>query len=220
MDRGATNPTERNDMTTAQVIPIKKGRSVTELIRTAKELYAKAEQAEGKAEQYYISLGLTLAELKEKKPKGITWPVFVRKSFPFGKARADELIRIGSGATTLAAVRAERRRSVANAHAKLTTSSSQREPARNTAAGSAAHVLKQLRKHVDIDEDVPLNQQVNKITRELSGFLADWCASTEQWASEHDQELKREREGKDSLMQFLYAAANQLMQLAQALDGR
>lgn len=80
-------------------------RTVPELIKTAKALQAKAEHAAGKAEQFYISLGLTLQELKQRKPKDITWPAFVSKHFTLGRRRADELIQIASGTTTVDASR-------------------------------------------------------------------------------------------------------------------
>ena len=80
-------------------------RTIPELISTAKALQQKAEHAAEKAEQFYKSLGLTLKELKERKPKGITWPAFVAKHFTIGKTRADELIRIASGTTTVEATK-------------------------------------------------------------------------------------------------------------------
>jgi hypothetical protein len=88
-------------------------RSLLELIKTAKVLQGKAEQAEGKAEQavkkadqFYVLLGLTLAELKARRPKDVTWLDFVKLHFGYSRERADELIRIGSGSTTIEAVRA------------------------------------------------------------------------------------------------------------------
>jgi hypothetical protein len=81
-------------------------RPMFELIRTAKELHAKIEQYGKKTEQLQMTLGLTLKEAKERKPKGITWPAFVKKHFNFGRSRADELIQIADGRTTVETVRA------------------------------------------------------------------------------------------------------------------
>lgn len=73
-------------------------RTIPELIKTAKVLQEKADQAANKSSQFLVSLGLTLGELKEKpRPKGVTWPMFVKKHFGYGQQRADELIQIGSG---------------------------------------------------------------------------------------------------------------------------
>jgi hypothetical protein len=46
-----------------------------------------------------------LAEAKDKKPKDITWPDFVKEHFDFGRSRADELIQIADGRTTVAETR-------------------------------------------------------------------------------------------------------------------
>jgi hypothetical protein len=80
-------------------------RSIQELIKTVKALDSKLAQSEGKTEQLQITLGLTLAEAKDKKPKDITWPDFVKEHFDFGRSRADELIQIADGRTTVAETR-------------------------------------------------------------------------------------------------------------------
>jgi hypothetical protein len=98
-----------------------KEHTLTELINVAKALKEKAEQAADKAEQFYIELGHKLAELKERKPAGTTWPEFVRKHFDYSKARADELIRIATGVTTVAASREEKKKSVDKSRKKKRT---------------------------------------------------------------------------------------------------
>jgi hypothetical protein len=77
--------------------------TVAELIKSVKALQAKAEKA---AEEHYVKIGKALAELKERKPKTITWPDFVKKHFRYSKTRADELIRIAGGTVSLEEVRA------------------------------------------------------------------------------------------------------------------
>lgn len=79
------------------------------LIKAAKALQKKAEQASEKADQYWISLGEALAELKRRKPPKTTWPVFVKEHFDYSQQRADELISIAAGRTTVEAVREGRR---------------------------------------------------------------------------------------------------------------
>jgi hypothetical protein len=82
-------------------------RPMSELIRTAKALDAKIKQQQQKTEQLQVTLGLTLREAKERKPNGITWPAFVAKHFNFSRSRADELIQIADGRTTVEEVRAK-----------------------------------------------------------------------------------------------------------------
>jgi hypothetical protein len=76
-------------------------RTLPELIKTAKALDTKLAQSEGKSADLKITLGLTLAEAKARKPDDITWPDFVKKHFNFGRSRADELIQIADGRTTV-----------------------------------------------------------------------------------------------------------------------
>jgi hypothetical protein len=90
-------------------------RPIAEVIRATKVLQAKAEQATDKAEQYYITVGRNLEELKERKPKGTLWPAFVKKHFGYSQPRADELIRIADGRTTLDESRAGKRERVRKA---------------------------------------------------------------------------------------------------------
>src|SRR3954470_7778327 len=83
-----------------------------DLIRTAKALKDKAEKAADRTEQLYTSLGLTLAEAKSRMkeaPRGMTWAALVREQFDYSKARADELIRIATGITTVERVREQTR---------------------------------------------------------------------------------------------------------------
>jgi hypothetical protein len=70
----------------------------------------RAAQYADKAEQFYVSAGLELAECKtlvmalpqRSRP---TWEDFAREKFDLGQSRADELIRIATGVTTLTEVR-------------------------------------------------------------------------------------------------------------------
>jgi hypothetical protein len=94
-------------------------RSIQELIKTVKALHTKVQQSEGKTEQLQTTLGLTLKEAKDRKPEGITWPDFVKEHFDFGRSRADELIQIADGRTTVEKTRADKAASTANSKARL-----------------------------------------------------------------------------------------------------
>lgn len=67
-----------------------------------------------KAEQHYKSAGLHLAEAKArvKQTPGLTWPRFLLEHCQIRRARADELIMIADGRTTLADLRMKKAESV------------------------------------------------------------------------------------------------------------
>jgi hypothetical protein len=92
--------------------------TVTELIRAAQTLKEKAEQASEKSDQFYVALGKKLAELKERKPNGTTWPDFVKKHFGYSRERADELIRVATGATSITKLREGKKASMKKSRAK------------------------------------------------------------------------------------------------------
>jgi hypothetical protein len=93
-------------------------RTLPELIKTAKALNSKLAHSEGKSADLKITLGLTLAEAKACKPEDITWPDFVKKHFDFGRSRADELIQIADGRTTVEKTRETKAVSVRKSRAK------------------------------------------------------------------------------------------------------
>ncbi|MGY4434844.1 hypothetical protein ACVWWO_007321 [Bradyrhizobium sp. F1.13.1] len=99
--------------------------AVSSLVKTIKAHLEKAQQAQDRSEQHYISAGLHLAELKDrykcdvKASKTQTWEQFVRDTFDLGRSRADELIRIADGRATLHDTRAVKAASVAKSKAKV-----------------------------------------------------------------------------------------------------
>lgn len=81
----------------------------TQLVKTIKALIERGDHASEKAEQFYTAAGQHLKTLKEQKPEGITWDAYVEThQLGFGRRRADELIQIADGRTTLAKVRADK----------------------------------------------------------------------------------------------------------------
>lgn len=196
-----------------------------ELIKTAKALYAKWQHCTDKAEQLAITLGLTLAEAKERKPSTITWPEFVKKHFDFGRSRADELIQIAEGRTTVEKVRADTAKRVMK-HAKkppLANGGSQSQQ-----SGSAVAVFgdrpmsnaaaKQLeRKNAEVELKA-LHDQVGVFHHELVNYIHDdYCPRLTAWFEAHPQ---LDGEGKGGLIQMLETCAMTLQQLAQKIDGR
>ena len=106
--------------------------NITATIKSAQGLKKKAEQAERelrrageksaqlkkRSDDHFIKFGRKLAELKEMKPKDITWPDFVKKHFGYSQPRADELIRIAGGEETLAQARARKAERMARTRSK------------------------------------------------------------------------------------------------------
>jgi hypothetical protein len=82
------------------------------LIRKGDEAADKAAHAAGKAEQFYIAAGLHLKQLKAAKPETETWQHYVEKHCHIGIRRAQELIAIADGRTTLEKVRASKAESM------------------------------------------------------------------------------------------------------------
>jgi hypothetical protein len=84
-------------------------RTLPQLIETVKALYAKATRAQGKARDLWVTLGIELKEAKARNREtgDLTWSEFAKQHFNFGQSRADELIRIADGRTTVEQVRAD-----------------------------------------------------------------------------------------------------------------
>jgi hypothetical protein len=82
-------------------------RTMPALIKTVNAIHAKAIQADDKAAQLWITLGIELKEAKarNKETGGVPWPEFAKLHFNFGQSRADELIRIADGRTNVDEVR-------------------------------------------------------------------------------------------------------------------
>ena len=199
-------------------------RPLRELIKTAKALYSKMEQSAEKTEQLAVTLGLTLAEAKARKPDNITWPDFVKKHFDFGQSRADELIRIGHGKTTVEKVREGRRESVKKVRAKSALRSADRttddEPPPPREGGS-----------VTLFGDTPMSPtaakklerqneyaQVGTFFHELHNYIhGDYCPRLTAWVEAHPE---LDDEGKGGLVRVLESCSMELQLLAQKIDGR
>jgi len=83
---------------------------VTPLAQLGGEIKARVEAADkslGRAEDLYRSAGVMLMEAKErvKATKGLTWPGWLRDNVVIGPRRADDLIMIAEGRTTLEELR-------------------------------------------------------------------------------------------------------------------
>ena len=87
---------------------------------TIKAHITAGDKATDKAEEHYKAAGIHLSEAKERvaHTKGLTWTAFLIKNCSIGSRRADELISIADGRTSLADVRERARTSMAASRAK------------------------------------------------------------------------------------------------------
>jgi len=71
--------------------------------RQAKAHIDAGDKAKDRAEQQYLAAGLYLmaAKVRVQRTKGLTWPLFLREHCPVGRRRADEIIMIADGRTTI-----------------------------------------------------------------------------------------------------------------------
>ena len=99
-----------------------------QLIKTIKALIAKGDHAKGKSEQFYIAAGQHLKTLKAEKPPLIKWEDYLGEcGIEVGRRRADELIQIADGRTTVEEVRAGKAKSVGESRARLALRSAEPE---------------------------------------------------------------------------------------------
>jgi len=97
--------------------------STAQLARAVRVLIDKGDHAADKAEQFYKAAGVHLRKLKEDRKsvdvKGIcTWEEFVKERCGISRSRADTLIMLADGRTTLEKVRADRAESVRKVRAQ------------------------------------------------------------------------------------------------------
>lgn len=177
-------------------VPATNQRSLPELIHDANDLHERITHTKTKIDDLEVELGLTLEEAKTRKPKRTTWPAFVKKHFDFGKSRADELIRIAKGKTTVEKVREGKRESTKKSRAKRPPRGGQNKRTKPM---------------------VTSFPEVGLFHHELMTFIDGFCLQLQEWFEKHPQVTD---EGRASLMQALELGADRLQRLAQALDGR
>lgn len=99
------------------------------LVKRIKTLIEKGDLATERAANFYISAGQCLKELKERKPEGITWADYLGEcGIEVGRRRADELIAIADGRTTVEKVREDKAQSMAESRKRLEKSTDDSAP--------------------------------------------------------------------------------------------
>jgi hypothetical protein len=94
---------------------------VSELVEELKEHLKVAGAAQEMADEHWLASGRILKRLKQMKPEGVTWEAYVRREADLSQQRADELIRIAEGRTTVDKVREGKRQSVKKSRASKST---------------------------------------------------------------------------------------------------
>jgi hypothetical protein len=186
------------------------GLALETLGATIKAHIAKGGTALDKAEDHYRSAGLHLIEAKERlrqtnrdeNGKRITWPIFLTNHCEMLRSRANELIRLANGQTTLADMRADARDRVARHRAKT-------RPLRNGGIHAADPIEEPC-----TDCDTPQEYW----QRSLSNLAGNTIAMPAYWTREFGEWEKFER--PSSLRTLTRQAANALTKLADDLEGQ
>jgi hypothetical protein len=157
-------------------------RAMPDLIREVNDLHERIMQTKAKTGDLEITLGLMLAEAKDRKPKGTTWPVFAKKHFKFSQQRADELIRIATGKTTVEKVRETKRESMKKTRKK------------STPRGVGSNVVPIKPKPDPKREQEARDEKVGRFHHELMNFIDGFCGHLQQWAADHPNRRRRKSE--------------------------
>ena len=190
--------------------------TITSLVKTINAHLEKAKQYDEKSEQHYISAGLHLAELKDrykqdvKASKTQTWEEFVRETFGLGRSRADELIRIASGQTTVAETRADTAKRVQK------HSSAKKPPLANGGSGNSGSVT------VFADAPQPmntirLNNQLMALSWKLEKFGEDYFAGVREWCAAHPTMPDHFRHALTGMLEHF---CFRMQTLVQEIEGR
>ncbi|CAH1649578.1 hypothetical protein [Chelatococcus asaccharovorans] len=144
------------------------------------------DKAIDKAEQHYKAAGIHLMEAKErvKQTPGLTWPAYLHSHCQLQRRRADELIAIAEGRTTLAEVREKKAASMRETRARRAESAprgaqSPRAAAEQDNASPAVDdFVESLIEHYSLDElptVLAWLEETNPtaVARRLRGLLGD-----------------------------------------------
>jgi len=93
--------------------------SLRSLCAAVKTLIRKGDASNDEAQAFYANAGANLRKIKDDPRRTGSWASYVREHCGLSQQRADELIRIAEGRTTVKKVRAEKAASVQKSKAKL-----------------------------------------------------------------------------------------------------
>jgi hypothetical protein len=92
------------------------------LLRTIKELIAKGDRAKERSENFYISAGLHLRNLKENHATDwAEWEEILRVRLHISTGRASELMQLADGRKSLQEIREEKAQSMARLRARISS---------------------------------------------------------------------------------------------------
>lgn len=183
--------------------------TLRELVRDIRQLYAELEQSDKRGEELAASIGQKLAEAKSRKPGGETWENFVKANFNFRRSRADELIRIAGGKTTVEETRLRKRDSVRKSRAK--------PPLRS--GGPTVVQFDPPQRQRRAPKPKNLGSAINQMHAECVAFLNDYVhARAASFIDEHQGEFSQEQ--KECLMELFEMMVLEFQLLSQRVDGR
>lgn len=139
------------------------GTPIPDLEKEVEENLDAAARSEEEAQRYYEAAGARLKQLKENmrlKQMDVTWSDYVRDKFDLSQQRADELIRIAEGKTTVKKVRELAREGMRKSRAKQRQSRDGRSKNTNI----LAFTKRLLEFHADFVNDMVRWRIENKIS--------------------------------------------------------
>lgn len=177
------------------------------------------DRALDKAEQHYISAGLQLAQAKERvrHTANLTWPAFLSTYCGVRRRRADELIALADGRTTLAEMREKNRDRVAAHRDRKKAEPALRNaelPEQDVVSGAVAKP----------DGDADLRAIIDRQAREIEALKRKLAKAEEtiqiKEGQRHAQEAlanAADRQAKDAAARAMYAEADK-ERLAEELE--
>src|SRR5262249_33802765 len=162
-------------------------------IKYAQDCERKSFDIRAHGDEHWHAAGLALKQLKELKPKGARWPAYVREHFDLSKERADELIRIAEGRTTVKKTRERKRQSMRRTRA--------RAPRGTQKAAAKTRRL-------------PTSADVHALMSRLFEFYAIFEEGARRWKENGDFS----HQDKIELINAIHQTANNLTLLAQELE--
>jgi hypothetical protein len=193
------------------------------LILEIKILISKGDHATKKAEQFYISAGLNLKKLKARKPDSIAWGKFVRDTCGLGQARADELIRIADGKTTVdevrAATAARMRKSRQRSMSRDTDEADDEPQQDDVPEQDDSPLYDEAPEHESDDEpskQPPKGEDVDSLIHDLQQAIEDNTHRIRAWAKSHDRSI--DAPDRYQIANCMRSCGEDLLSMAAALE--
>jgi hypothetical protein len=160
------------------------------------------QQARRRADVYYRNAGWYLRALKTNKPKPIAWPTYLKQQgIALSQQRADELIRIATGATTV-------------------EESRERNKQKNRRARQRKQADTKKSRSRDSDKQADTKKPAPRGASTANAFIRDLLSFLESFATRlgNCDKAGWSQEDRDALAHNLHQCANELTVLTQSLN--